>query len=150
MEIHVGLLEGLRSWILNVFYKGPSLGGVSAVTLGNLLAIAGAAAGFLRRDGNRPGAVPWELLVWPFLYFLFFTVTRSSYVLFTWYYLPVLPFLILFLSAGLDRFGGRTPAGEGGLGGFGGVCARGDGADLPPGAAPEARFRRSGARRPLP
>jgi hypothetical protein len=130
MEIHVGLLEGLRSWILNVFYKGPTLGGITAVTLGNLLAMAGAAAGFLRAGGWKGGwngagsgagsgsmsanpgfaAVPWEILVWPFLYFLFFTVTRSSYILFTWYYLPVLPFLILFLTAGLDRLAiGRLP-----------------------------------------
>lgn len=58
LELHVGLLEGLRSWILNVFYKGPSLGGVSAVTLGNLLVMTGAAAGFLRRDRARFGEVP--------------------------------------------------------------------------------------------
>ena len=107
MEIHVGFMEGLRSWILNVFYKGPSLGGVTAVTLGNLLAVAGAAAGFLRKGGKAgkggTESVPWEMLAWPFLYFLFFTVTKSSYILFTWYYLPVLPFLLLFLAAGLDR-----------------------------------------------
>ncbi len=121
MEIHVGFMEGMRSWILNVFYKGPTLGGITVVTLGNLLAIAGAAAGFLRigsRGENgakgemckKGAAVPWEILVWPFLYFLFFTVTRSSYILFTWYYLPVLPFLILFLAAGLDRLSdGRLP-----------------------------------------
>jgi hypothetical protein len=119
LEIHVGPVEGLQSWILNVFYKGPSFGGVTAVTLGNLLILAGAAAGFLRKrptggamQASAPAgrAIPWELLVWPFLYFLFFTVTRSSYVLFTWYYLPVLPFLILFLAAGLDRLAeGRLP-----------------------------------------
>ncbi|MDB5104294.1 MAG: putative rane protein [Fibrobacteres bacterium] len=112
LEIHVGFAEGLRSWILNVFYKGPCLGGTTVVTLANLAAMAAAAAGFLRpRRPGDPGAgtgvtgraVPWELLAWPFLYFLFFTVTRSSYILFTWYYLPVLPFLILFLAAGIGR-----------------------------------------------
>ncbi|MEO6095936.1 MAG: hypothetical protein ABIW76_09700 [Fibrobacteria bacterium] len=126
LEIRVGLFEGLHSWILNVFYKGPSFGGVSAVTLANILIVAGAAAGFLRKPGasgtaflsrgypagagterSAPPAIgrviPWELLAWPFLYFLFFTATRSSYILFTWYYLPVLPFLILFLTAGLGR-----------------------------------------------
>jgi hypothetical protein len=64
----------------------------------NAFAIAAAALGF-RRD---PARAPWGLLAWPFLYFLFFTVTGASYILFTWYYLPVLPFLILFLAAGIQ------------------------------------------------
>jgi hypothetical protein len=118
LEIHVGFLEGLRSWILNVFYKGPSLGGTTLTTLANLSAIAVAAAGFLRfrkaetsDDSSAVGHAPWELLAWPFLYFLFFTVTRSSYVLFTWYFLPVLPFLILFIVSGIERaLRGRLPA----------------------------------------
>ncbi len=125
LEIHVGLIEGLRSWVLNVCYKGPCLGGVTAVTLLNPLIAAVATMGYLRGAGLFPSravppvepaetaarAIPWELLAWPFLYFLFFTVTRSSYILFTWYYLPVLPFLILFLTAGLARWAeGRMPA----------------------------------------
>ncbi|HKP94503.1 MAG TPA: hypothetical protein VJ385_01980 [Fibrobacteria bacterium] len=99
LEIHVGFLEGLRSWILNVFYKGPCLGGFTLTTLGNLLVLGAAAAGFLRRKAR----IPWALLAWPSLYFLFFTCTGASYALFTWYYLPVLPFLILFLAEGLRR-----------------------------------------------
>ncbi len=106
MEIHVGFTEGLRSWILNVFYKGPTTGGVTAVTLVNLIVIIAATLGFRRSFKSNPGhaGIPWELLIWPFVYFLFFTVTRSSYILFTWYYLPVLPFLLVFLICGLDRF----------------------------------------------
>lgn len=101
LEIHVGFADALYSWILNVFYKGPSLGGVTAVTLANLLAMAGAAAGF--RRARRADGIPWELLAWPGLYFLFFIATRSSYILFTWYYLPVLPFLLVFIVCGLER-----------------------------------------------
>ena len=103
MEIHVGFADAIYSWILNVFYKGPTTGGVTAVTLINLLAMAGAAAGFLRAQRRSSAAVPWELLVWPVCYFLFFMATRSSYILFTWYYLPVLPFLLLFAICGLER-----------------------------------------------
>ncbi|MDQ3000676.1 MAG: hypothetical protein M3Y08_05390 [Fibrobacterota bacterium] len=125
LEINVGFLDGLQSWVLNVFYKGPCLGGTTLTTLANLSAIAIAAVGFwhARERGSTNGKdarwtlaagspVPWELLVWPFLYFLFFTVTRSSYILFTWYYLPVLPFLILFIVSGIERaMRGRLPAG---------------------------------------
>lgn len=115
LEIHIGLGEALWSWIANVFYKGPTLGGQSLVTLGNILAIAGAIAGFLRRgpvaDSPATGSLrpfPPSLLAWPLAYFLFFMATRSSYILFTWYYLPVLPFLILAIVHGLARlFAGR-------------------------------------------
>lgn len=103
LEIHVGFGEGIQAWILNVFYKGPSFGGVTAVTLANFLVIGAALAGYARgwkADGTR---APWSLLAWPFLYFLFFMATRSSYALFTWYFLPVLPFLILFLIGGVER-----------------------------------------------
>ena len=100
LELRVGALESLESWILNVFYKGPSFGGRAVVTVANLLAAAAAAWGFARRPG---GPVPWALLAWPCAYILFFLATRSSYALFTWYYLPVLPFAILFLVAGLRR-----------------------------------------------
>ncbi len=111
MEIHVGFVEGLQAWVLNVFYKGPCFGGARITTLANGLIVAGAVAGFLRgrnRNGSRsaPGGdagIPWRLLAWPAVYFLFFTATRSSYAIFTWYFLPVLPFLILFLASGLER-----------------------------------------------
>ena len=100
LEIHVGPLEGLRAWVLNVFYKGPCLGGFALATLGNALFVIGAAMGY--RRGPRAPA-PWGILLWPGLYFLFFMATGASYILFTWYFLPVLPFLILFLTAGLER-----------------------------------------------
>jgi hypothetical protein len=111
MELSIGFIEALRSWKLNVFYKGPTTGGVTAVTLVNLLAIGTASLGFwrIRKTSQEQGGIPWELLVWPFGYFLFFMLTRSSYILFTWYYLPVLPFLIVFIFCGIDRvFRGRV------------------------------------------
>ena len=91
------------------------------MTAANLAVLAAAAGGYLlgNPEGTRPQSaaaaasaagpsarrrpIPWELLAWPAVYFLFFTATRSSYILFTWYFLPVLPFLILFLVAGLAR-----------------------------------------------
>lgn len=100
LEIRVGWGEALWSWIANVFFKGPTLGGASVTTAANLLILAAAAAGFLRKGA---GPFPWTLLLWPALYILFFLATRSSYILFTWYYLPVLPFLILACAAGLAR-----------------------------------------------
>ncbi len=102
LEIHIGFWEGIQSWVQNVFYKGPTLGGWSMITMGNLLLIGMAGIGFYQQDKRR--SIPWKILIWPFTYFLFFTVTRSSYVLFTWYYLPVLPFLIAFIVCGLERF----------------------------------------------
>jgi hypothetical protein len=72
--------------------------------------MAGAAGGFLRRGNAKATSgdftsqnLPWEILVWPIVYFLFFMVTRSSYILFVWYYLPVLPFLLAFIFCGLNR-----------------------------------------------
>lgn len=105
LEIKIGFLEGLNSWILHVFFKGPSTGGVTAVTLVNILAIAGATVGFLSRRHSKAtyADFPWQILVWPGLYFLFFMVTQSSYILFVWYYLPVLPFLLAIIFCGLDR-----------------------------------------------
>ena len=110
MEIHIGFVDGLRAWMLNVFYKGPTFGGARAITLANALILVGAVVGYLRRrNRNSPSVlhadrlIPWQILVWPAVYFAFFMATRSSYVLFTWYYLPVLPFLFLFLCAGLER-----------------------------------------------
>lgn len=111
MEIRVGFSDGIWAWILNVFYKGPSFGGVTAVTIANGLILLAAAAGFLRARKADGSHAPWGLLAWPFLYFLFFMATRSSYALFTWYFLPVLPFLILFLIAGIERLlRDRAPA----------------------------------------
>gem|GEM_PF-5881509 len=110
LEIDVGYLEGMRSWIQHVFYKGPSFGGATLTAVGNLLVTGAAIAGYiLGRKPGTPGGreeIPWGLLVWPGAYFLFFTFTRSSYILFNWYYLPVLPFLILFIAAGADRLAG--------------------------------------------
>ena len=103
MEIHVGFTDGLWAWILNVFYKGPSFGGVTVVTLINSAIIAAGLAGYLRGFKADGSHAPWPLLAWPFLYFVFFMATRSSYLLFTWYFLPVLPFLILFLIGGVER-----------------------------------------------
>jgi hypothetical protein len=42
-------------------------------------------------------------LAWPAAYFLFMLASGASYVLFPWYFLPVLPFLILVLIDGLWR-----------------------------------------------
>jgi hypothetical protein len=105
LEIRVGFAEGLRSWLINAFYKGPTTGGVAAVTVCNLAAMAAAGLGYLRSPlpGKSRAPIPWELLVWPLAYFLFFTITRSSYILFTWYYLPVLPFLLAFALCGMER-----------------------------------------------
>jgi hypothetical protein len=129
MELSIGFVEGLRSWILNVFYKGPTTGGVRVVTGFNLVVIIGSVIGFWKSTALwkaknsfhqmrapdplhknvsigthgpiRP--IAWEILVWPGCYFLFFMASHSSYILFTWYYLPVLPFLILFIISGLER-----------------------------------------------
>lgn len=119
-EIHIGLAEGLRAWVLNVFFKGPCFGGTRTVALANLAVLAAAASGWIRRR-NRNGTVTgrlseaggprnpggtraaWILLVWPGAYFLFFLATGASYVLFAWYFLPVLPFLILVVIEGLAR-----------------------------------------------
>lgn len=103
LEIRVGLGEAAWSWIANVFYKGPTFGGITAVTAANLALIGAAAAGFLRRAGAGGRPFPWLLLAWPAAYFAFYLATRSSYILFTWYYLPVLPFLILAAAAGMAR-----------------------------------------------
>lgn len=115
LEIRIGPGEALWSWVANVFYKGPAFGGLTVVTVANLLLLGAALAGHLRKRGPYPGparvpppgpAVPafaWLLLLWPAAYFLFFLATRSSYILFTWYYLPVLPFLILLTVHGLAR-----------------------------------------------
>ncbi len=109
LEIHIGFREGLAAWILNVFHKGPCLGGATLTAALNLAVLAGAALGFARRQAPEERA-PWPLLAWPFCYFLFFLLSGASYALFTWYYLPVLPFLILFLVAGLHRLSaGRAP-----------------------------------------
>jgi len=112
-EIHVGPLEGLRAWVLNVFFKGPCFGGTRTVAVANLLILAAAASGWRRRGnmsvtvtgGNAQvsGRIPWALLAWPGAYFLFFMATGASYVLFPWYFLPVLPFLILIVIEGLAR-----------------------------------------------
>jgi hypothetical protein len=63
--------------------------------------------------GNRQDtdtqAFPWALFAWPAAYFLFFMATGSSYVLFNWYFLPVLPFLILALAGGLARLSAGWP-----------------------------------------
>lgn len=96
LEIHIGFIEAMQSWILNVFYKGPSFGGVTAVTILQTLAIVAAGVGYFLKK-----SFPWKIMVWPFLYFAFYIATHSSYILFTWYYLPVLPFLILLTIKGL-------------------------------------------------
>ena len=105
--------EALHSWILNVFYKGPSLGGRALVTVGNAAVILGAAVGLSRLARNASGAERAEwgfaILLWPCLYFLFFLATRSSYALFTWYYLPVLPFLLLVVAVGWQRLAMAAP-----------------------------------------
>lgn len=103
LEIRVGPGEALWSWVANVFYKGPAFGGFTTATLANLLFLGAAAAGHLRPASARVPAFPWSLLLWPAAYFLFYLATRSSYILFTWYYLPVLPFLILLAVHGLFR-----------------------------------------------
>ena len=75
LELKVGCGEALHSWILNVFYKGPSLGGRALVTVGNLAVLAGAAAGLARLRKHPAGAeragLCMTILLWPGLYFLF-------------------------------------------------------------------------------
>jgi len=110
-EIHVGPLEGLGAWMLNVFFKGPCFGGTRTVAIANLLILAAAAWGW-KPPGNANRSnmndtvterFPWPILAWPGAYFLFFMATGASYVLFPWYFLPVLPFLILVVVEGLAR-----------------------------------------------
>ena len=118
LEIHVGLAEGLRAWMLNVFFKGPCFGGTRTVAVLNALILAAAAAGWRKRGG----APPWAMLAWPAAYFLFFLASGASYILFPWYFLPVLPFLILFLVGGLARLSEGAPPAVGWALFFGGLA----------------------------
>jgi hypothetical protein len=116
LEIHVGPVEGLRAWALNVFFKGPCFGGTRTLALFNALILAASIAGWAR-DPNHiprdtvPRRLPWPMLAWPAAYFLFLMAAGASYALFPWYFLPVLPFLILVLIGGLARLcAGLPPA----------------------------------------
>jgi hypothetical protein len=96
--VGVGLGEGLQSWAANLFLKGPMVGGTRVVAAAWVIFAATAAWGWIR--SRRKADVLLPLLFWPGTYFLFFLLSGASYVHFTWYFAPPLPFLILSVGLG--------------------------------------------------
>jgi hypothetical protein len=112
----------LRAWLLNVFFKGPCFGGTRTIAVANLIITGVAAYGWGKTGtmGNENDTVthkiPLAMFAWPAAYFLFFMASGASYALFAWYFLPVLPFLILAIVGGWARlWAGRPSAGAWGL-----------------------------------
>ncbi|MBN1130116.1 MAG: hypothetical protein JXA71_14085 [Chitinispirillaceae bacterium] len=107
---HAGMntpyFDAIGFWWNTLFFGGPAYGGRRCVMAGNLLFISLGIFGLIIASRKKSRTV-WMLLIWPVLYFCFFMVTRSSHQYFTWYYLPVLPFLSIVSSFGLQEIGVR-------------------------------------------
>lgn len=94
-------LGAIGFWFNTLFYGVPEYGGMRSRIFGNVLFTLLGIIGLILAPWNQK-RVAIKLSLWPILYFSFFIFTKSSHEYFTWYYLPVLPFLIIILSSGLQ------------------------------------------------
>jgi hypothetical protein len=109
----------LQNWFEQGLLKGPMLGGQRILTLLWCLAVAVAALGLLRtlfsrrRASSQPVAsaslppLPFLLFLWPALYFALYFFSGASQSSFSWYYTPVMPFLLLAIALGWQRVAGE-------------------------------------------
>ena len=95
------ILSALRYWWDSLFFGGPVYGGLKTIILLNSLVLILSLIGLYHARKNFQIRF---LLIWPTFYLIFFLITKASKDVFTWYYLPLLPFLIIVISFGLQSF----------------------------------------------
>ncbi len=104
--MHTAYFDAVGFWWNTLFFGGPDYGGLHMTIVGNVLFVGLSMLGLIGAPWKRLLLIG-HLLIGPLLYFGFFIFTRSSHPFFTWYYLPVMPFILIASCFGLQELSVR-------------------------------------------